>query len=115
MDCVSSNNKKVKIKAEHSKNKLVVEWVLGKVKLMKLQKMLEMKFNFKNKFKDIKISNKILIIMRAKINKMTFKWKVNLMAKCLINNKIRTKIKKANPYKEMSKWDKYKTKNVKKR
>jgi hypothetical protein len=115
MDCVSSNNKKVKIKAGHSKNKLAVEWVLDKVKLMKLQEMLEIKFNFNNKFKGIRINNKIPIIMLEKINRMTFKCKGNLMVKCLIKNKIKTKIKKINLNKEMSKWDKYKIKNVNKR
>lgn len=71
-----------------------MEWVLDKDKLMMELKMLVIKYNFKNKYKEIKINKKIIIKMDKMNNKMIYRCKVIFKEKCLIRNRI--KIKKVN-------------------
>lgn len=100
------------------KNKSVTEWVLVKVKSMMRLKMLVMRFNLNNKYKEIKMnkkSNKTEVI-RIKNNKMIFKCKGTLKGKCMINkkaNKMISKDKKLSKY-QTNKWAKSTTKRDKK-
>jgi hypothetical protein len=52
-----------------------MELELVKVKLIKVQKILVIKYNIRNKFKDIKDRNKIKMQMLIKNKRMISKWK----------------------------------------
>ena len=99
-------------------SKLVMEWVLVKVKSMMQLKMLAMRFNLNNKYKEIKMnkkSNKTEVI-KTNNSKMTFKCKETLKAKCTTNkkdNKTISKDNKLNKY-QTNKWAKSTTKRDKK-
>jgi hypothetical protein len=100
-----SKNKINKINnQEHSKSVMV--WVLDKDKLIKEQIMLVIKYNFNNKFKEIKINKKDKIMDKIiNNNKMTLIWKANFKVKCMINKKIQMMkiINKDNKY-LINKW-----------
>lgn len=117
MDFAQSKMKKMKMK-KVVMSKLVMEWVLVKVKSMMQLKMLAMRFNLNNKYKEIKMnkkSNKTDVI-KTNNSKMTFKCKETLKAKCMTNkkvNKMISKDNKLNKY-QTNKWVKSTTKRDKK-
>lgn len=61
------------------RNKSVMVLALDKVKLMKVQKMLAIRFSLSNKSRETKINRKIMRQMQIKNRKMIFKWKEILM------------------------------------
>lgn len=103
-------------KAVH--NRLVMEWVLEKVKFMMPPKMQVIKYSSSSKFKAIKINKKYNKIQTNKINKTkkTLRWKVNFKVKCMISkspNRVRTNSNKDNKF-QTNKWVRLITKNANK-
>jgi hypothetical protein len=76
---------------------------------MKARKMLEIKYNLKNKFKVIKMSKKRnRTIKITNNNKMIFKWKGNFKAKCTINRNPKiNKMKESKNKFQTNRWDKW--------
>lgn len=105
MDYVLNKINKKKNKVEN--NKLETVQVLDKEKLIKELKMLEIKFNFNNNYKEIKINRKIKMQMQIKNNKMIYKWKVILKVICILssnNNKMMIKVNLLNKNSHSNKW-----------
>lgn len=117
MEFVSSKMKKMKMK-KVVMIKLVMEWVLVKVKSMMQPKMLAMRFNFNSKYKEIKMNKKFnkTEVIRTKSNKTTFKCKASLKVKCMTNKKDNKMINRANKLSryQTNKWVKSITKRDKK-
>lgn len=84
------------------------ELVSVKAKHMKEPKMWEIKYNSRNKFKDIRMNNKTKKRMQAKNKKMIFKWKEISKEICIQNNS-RPKEKmiksKDNKNRQIKKWE----------
>ena len=104
MGCVSSNKLKKTNKVEVSK--LVKVWVLGKVRLMTLLKMLEMKLNFRSKSWGTRTKKRMKIKMPITKNRMILKCRMILMDKCTPrkNRPKEAKARKANRKKQTKRW-----------
>ena len=86
------------------------EWELDKEKHIKVQKILEIRSNFRNKFKEKNRKKKINKRMRKMKKKTISIWREILKEICTTNRKIPTNKEILNKKKEMKRWDQLKTK-----
>lgn len=101
---VSKSNKIKANKAELKK--LETESALDKDKLMKEHRMLEIKFNLRNKFKVKKENRKTIKLMQEKSNRTISKCKETLRVICIRNkNKPKVMRNKQSKKKQINKWD----------
>ena len=79
---------------------------MGKERLIRLLRMLVIKFNLRNRSWVIRMNKKIKIIMQVIRKKMTLKWKMILMEKCIQSNRSRkVRVKMMESLKKwMKKW-----------